>query len=77
MAKIAITMDKKLLKHVDHLIQRGKFWNRSQAIQEAVRENLHRLERKRLVEESMKLDADEERTFAEEVFTGESPWPEY
>ncbi len=76
-AKVAITLDRKLLSQVDGLVQRGRFSNRSQAIQAAVRENLHRWERRRLVQEVMKLDTDEERGFAEEVFTGESPWPEY
>lgn len=77
-AKIAITVDSRLLGEVDRLVRERHFTNRSQAVEAAVQELLGRLRRKRLVEESAKLDAGEERRLADEglsAWAGE--WPEY
>jgi len=77
-SKIAITIDDKLLKQLDDLVKTKRFANRSKAIQDAVAEKLARLERSRLAQECAKLDAEFERSLAEEGFSVEiAEWPEY
>jgi Arc/MetJ-type ribon-helix-helix transcriptional regulator len=76
--KIAITLDDRLLREVDRLVAEGRYPNRSQAIQAAVRENLERWQRQRLSAEAAKLDLHEERRLAEEALSaGNELWPEY
>jgi Arc/MetJ-type ribon-helix-helix transcriptional regulator len=76
--KIAITLDEILLREVDRLVAEGRYPNRSQAIQAAVREKLERWQKKRLMEEAAKLDPLEERCLAEEALSaGNETWPEY
>lgn len=76
--KVAITMDKELLTHLDRLVKNHLFENRSRAIQEAVSEKLARLERSRLARECAKLDRTCEQTMAEEGMSVEAAeWPEY
>ncbi len=74
-AKVAITLDERLLQTVDRWVKQGRYPNRSQAIQAAVREKSERWKRTRLAEELAKLDPQEERAMAEERFSGET-WPE-
>jgi len=77
-AKIAISIDAKVLARVDGLVQSGRFGNRSQAIEDAVTDKLERLGRTRLALECAKLDPAVEKEFAEEGFSEEiSEWPEY
>jgi Arc/MetJ-type ribon-helix-helix transcriptional regulator len=77
-AKIAITMDKEFIGELDKLVDAHFFQNRSQAIQEAVREKLSRLKRSRLSVECGKLDPAFEKAMAEEGIDGDvSQWPEY
>jgi len=77
-SKIAITMDEKLVKRLDDLVNSRVFPSRSKAIQEAVEEKLKRMEKTRLAEECAKLDPDYEQTLAEEAFSSEmEEWPEY
>ena len=77
-AKIAITLDRKLLTEVDRLVAEGRFPNRSQAIQSAVRDRIDRIRRTRLAEEAAKLDPKEERAIADEGLAGEAEsWPAY
>jgi len=59
------------------MIPKRKFINRGQANEAALAENLHRLRRTRLADESAKLDPLEERRLAEEGL-GETlaGWPE-
>ncbi len=76
-AKIAITIDVKLLKAVDSLVAKGRFPNRSKAIQEAVREKVFRLGHHRLLKQLSFLDKREEQELADEVFKDEPVWPEY
>ncbi len=77
-AKVAITMDRELLTQVDRWVSEGRYPNRSQAIQAAVREKLERSRKRRLAEEAAKLDPKEERALAEEAFAGGSEtWPAY
>ncbi len=54
------------------------YQNRSQAIEEALKEKLKRLDRSRLAREVAKLDSEFERTLAEEGLSKDlSEWPEY
>lgn len=77
-SKIAITIDKKLVKQLDNLVHSQVFPNRSKAIQEAVEEKLKRIEKTRLSHECAKLDPKFEQTLAEEGFSMElEEWPEY
>jgi len=77
-SKIAITIDKDLLKRLDNLVNSRIFPNRSKAIQEAVEEKLMRMEKTRLAGECAKLDPKYEQTLAEEGFSMElEEWPEY
>ena len=76
--KIAITLDRELVKEIDRGVRSGLYRNRSRAIEEAVREKLDRHRRRRLSVEAKKLDLTEERALAEEGMTGEEArWPEY
>ena len=77
-SKIAITLEKDMLKRLDMLVKSNLFPNRSKAIQEAVAEKLTRMEKSRLAQECAKLDPDFEQSLAEEGFTSElEEWPEY
>ena len=77
-SKIAITLDKEMVKKLDMLVKSNIFPNRSKAIQEAVIEKLNRMEKSRLAQECAKLDPDFEQSIAEEGFTSElEEWPEY
>ena len=77
-SKIAITIDDKLLKQLDFMVKSKVYPNRSRAIQEAVADKLHRLERTRLAQECAKLDPNYEQNMAEEGFSMEmDEWPEY
>ncbi len=77
-AKVAITMERDLLSLVDRWVKEGRYPNRSQAIQAAVREKVDRSRRRRLAEEAAKLDPTEERAMAEEgVAAGSETWPAY
>jgi Arc/MetJ-type ribon-helix-helix transcriptional regulator len=75
-AKIAITVDRELLKTVDRMVKDGRFASRSQAVQTALLGQLERWKRRRLAEESRKLNPKEERASADERLKGES-WPAY
>ncbi len=77
-SKIAITIDDKLLKQLDILVNSKVYPNRSKAIQEAVADKLQRLERTRLAQECAKLDPVYEQNMAEEGLAMEmDEWPEY
>ncbi len=77
-SKIAITIDNKILKRLDLLVNSNSFPNRSKAIQEAVEEKRRRIEKSRLARECAKLDPIFEQTLAEEGFSSElEQWPEY
>ncbi len=73
--KVAITLDRTLLRQVDRLVAEGRYPSRSRAIQEAVRRQLERSRRRRLAEEAAKLDPNEERALAEEGLAVDT-WPE-
>ena len=77
-AKVAISLDESTLEHLDKLVERAVFSNRSQAIQEAVEEKLARMERSRLARECAKLDPTFEKALAEEGMSEDvAEWPEY
>lgn len=76
--KVAVTLDRALLRNLDELIAERRFSNRSQAIEAAVAEKLERLARTRLAREAAKLDPVEEKQFAEEgLATDAAAWPAY
>ena len=75
-AKVAITLDEQLLRVVDRWVKQGRYPNRSQAIQSALREKMERWKRTRLVDELAKLDSTEEQRNADERLAGET-WPEF
>ena len=75
--KVAISIDRELLRRLDQLVAEARFPSRSRAIQEAVEEKLLRLDRSRLAREAGKLNPRQERRLAEEGMAGESEWPEY
>jgi metal-responsive CopG/Arc/MetJ family transcriptional regulator len=76
--KVALTLDSVLLDQVDDLVKGRRFRNRSQCVEAALADKLHRLARTRLARESAKLDPREEQRLADEGLadTLES-WPEY
>ncbi|MEW6265555.1 MAG: ribbon-helix-helix domain-containing protein [Thermodesulfobacteriota bacterium] len=77
-AKIAVSLDRKTLKTIDHLVKAGYYPSRSKAIQEALHEQLDRLKHGRLARECAKLDPVFEKSLAEEGLAGDlSGWPEY
>jgi len=77
-AKIAITIPRDLLTRLDQLVDGKRFNNRSQAVQEAIRDKLDRFEHGRLARECAKLDRAFEQRLAEEGSTGDAAeWPEY
>jgi len=75
--KVAITIDRQVLKRLDRLVAEKRFPNRSRAIQEAVEEKLSRMDRTRLAREAGKLDRGFEQRLADEGMAGEAEWPEY
>ena len=76
--KVAITIEKGLLKRLDRLVKARAFPNRSRAIQDAVSDKLARMEHRRLAEECSKLDKRFEQAMAEEGMNSEiDAWPEY
>jgi metal-responsive CopG/Arc/MetJ family transcriptional regulator len=77
-AKVAISLDERMLARLDRLVRQQVFPNRSKAIEEAVKEKLERLDRSRLARECAKLDPAFEKALAEEGLSGALvEWPEY
>ena len=76
-AKIAITLDRELLRTVDLWVAEGRFPNRSRAIQEAIREKDRRWRRTRLADECAKVDPREAQAEVDAILDGEVlPWEE-
>jgi len=63
--KVAVSIDAKLVIHVDRLVRSRQFANRSAAIETALTEKLVRLGRLRLTRECAKFDPRYERVLAE------------
>jgi metal-responsive CopG/Arc/MetJ family transcriptional regulator len=77
-AKVAITIERRLLGRIDALVKKRAFPSRSRAIQEAVSEKLSRLDRSRLARECAKLEPRAERAMAHEGLAADlAEWPEY
>lgn len=77
-AKIAITIEEGLVKQLDRLVSAEVYPSRSRAIQDAVAEQLRRMDRGRLARECAKLDRKFEQALAEEGMGSEGgQWPEY
>jgi Arc/MetJ-type ribon-helix-helix transcriptional regulator len=64
-AKVAVSIDDRLLRRLDGLVAREVFRSRSEAIQKAVAEKLARMDRSRLARECAKLLPAEEQRLAE------------
>ncbi len=77
--KVAITLEQNILTRLDQLVKDYNiFPSRSQAIQEAVREKLERIEHSRLATECAKLDPVFEKAMAEKGLSEDLyKWPEY
>jgi len=76
--KVALTLDTDLLQRLDELVERRRFRNRSQAVEAALADKLHRLARTRLARESAKLNPREEKRLADEGLADDlASWPEY
>lgn len=76
--KVALTLDATLLEQVDEMVAKRRFRNRSQAVEAALSDKLHRLARTRLATEAGKLNPVEEKRFADEGLLGAlDGWPEY
>jgi len=76
--KVAISIDSELLQRLDRLVAERVFRNRSQAVQDVIRDKLHRLARTRLARECAKLDARAERELADGGLAQDTTkWPEY
>ena len=77
-AKIAITIDEKLVKRLDLLVKKKLYPNRSRIIQEAVQEKINRIDKSRLAKVCAKLNPHFEQSMAEEGFSKEiESWPVY
>ena len=77
-SKIAVSLRKDTVEHLDRLVEQGAYPSRSRAIQDAVDETLARLTRDRLARECAKLDPEYEAALAEEGMSSEAEqWPEY
>ncbi len=77
-AKVAITLDARIVERLDYLVKQSVFPSRSQGVEVALQEKLARLERSRLARECAKLDPPSEKSLAEEGIAEElSAWPEY
>ena len=76
--KVALTLDKDLLERLDELVAKQHFRNRSQAVESALADKLHRLARTRLARESAKLNPKAEKRLADEALVDAlDSWPEY
>lgn len=76
--KIAISIDEHVLESLDHLVEAGRFQNRSRAVEHALRETVGRADRSRLVAELAKINPEEEQELAEETLKSDADeWPEY
>ena len=77
-SKIAVSIDQKVVHRLDALVRQGVFPSRSRAIQDALANQLEKIDRNRLARECSKLNKKEERELAEEGLSNEvAQWPEY
>lgn len=77
-AKIAITINEDIVDKIDQLVKKHDYQNRSQVIEDAIREKLLKINKYRLSKELNNIDIDEERKMAEEGIEGEiNEWAQY
>lgn len=77
-AKIAITIDPRILRRVDALVRGRRFKSRSHAVQSAVAEKIEELGESRLARECGKLNPLEEKRWAELGLAEDlKSWPAY
>jgi metal-responsive CopG/Arc/MetJ family transcriptional regulator len=77
-AKLAISLDSKMLKRLDRLVTSKFFPSRSKAIQDALEEKLMKIDGARLTLECGKLNPIEEKEIAEEGIGSEAKeWERY
>ena len=76
--KVAVTLDSKVLAHLDELVTSERFPNRSQAIEAAVVDKLVRIQHTRLARECAKLNPRDEQKLADEGLAADTEtWPAY
>jgi len=63
--KVALTLDTDLVEHIDELVDRRRFRNRSQAVEDALADQLRRLARTRLAREAAKLNPRQKKRLAD------------
>ena len=77
-AKIAISLDKEILKSIDQMVEMKLYSNRSRAISGALEEKIARMSRGRLAKECAKLNPKAEQALADEGISSElENWPRY
>lgn len=77
-AKVAVTIDARILEDLDALIAADRFPNRSQAIEAALTDKIDRLRHTRLAREAAKLDSRQEQAEADEGLAMDAAtWPQY
>jgi Arc/MetJ-type ribon-helix-helix transcriptional regulator len=76
--KVAVTVDRDLLRELDSLVEAGEFPNRSRAVNAAlVCLQEKRQRRSRLLAELANLDVAEERALADEALVSDVGWPAF
>jgi Arc/MetJ-type ribon-helix-helix transcriptional regulator len=76
--RITISIDGELLLRLDRLVDEQRFPNRSRAIEDALREKVDRLDRRRLARECEKLDPVVEQQLADKSLAEDfDQWPAY
>jgi metal-responsive CopG/Arc/MetJ family transcriptional regulator len=76
--KVAVTIEKNILIKLDRMVAEGKYPSRSSAVEDAVKEQIEKVEKSRLARETAKLDPAYEQALADEGLAGDlSEWPEY
>jgi len=77
-AKIAISIDRGVLRRVDALVRAKRFRSRSEVFQTVISEQLSRFDDDLLARECEKLDPVEEQALADIGLTADlSEWPAY
>ena len=77
-AKIAVTIDRKLLQQLDAAVKAKRFPNRSRAIESVLRSQLNQLDRSELDKALYHVDPETEKAMAEEGMSYElEQWPPY
>jgi len=76
-AKVAVTIDARILGELDALIAADRFPNRSQAVEAALADKINRLRHTRLAREAAKLDVRQEQAEADEGLAMDAAaWPQ-